>query len=86
MGRGIIRLQPTGTECVRLNNLGKPQKIGKPRNLVGNVERPWLYGQPLCLGGTLMECVIYRLDSSPDKAGHWRSSEALAVLQGIVSA
>ena len=40
----------------------------------------------MCLGGTLMECVIYRLDSSPDKAGHWRSSEALAVLPGIATA
>ena len=33
-----------------------------------------------------MECVIHRLDSSPDNVGHWRSSEALVVLLGIVSA
>ena len=29
---------------------------------------------------------LHHLESSPDKAGHWRSSEALAVLRGIVSA
>ena len=65
---------------------GQSSQEASPENHVGNVERPWLFGQPLCLGGTLMECVIYRLDSSPDKAGHWRSSEALAVLPGIATA
>jgi hypothetical protein len=33
-----------------------------------------------------MRCVIHRLDSSPDNAGHWQSSEALGVLPGRVSA
>ena len=42
--------------------------------------------RPLCLGGTLMKCVIHRQDSSPDNVGHWRSSEALGVLLGKVSA
>lgn len=29
-----------------------------------------------------MKCVIHRLESSPDNAGHWQSSEALVVLLG----
>jgi hypothetical protein len=29
---------------------------------------------------------LHHLESSPDKAGHWRSSETLAVLPGIASA
>ncbi len=33
-----------------------------------------------------MECVIHRLDRSPDNEGHWRSSVAFAVLLGKVSA
>ena len=39
---------------------GQSSQEASPENHVGNVERPWLFGQPLCLGGTLMECVIYR--------------------------
>ena len=79
-------LQPTGTECARLKYLDPTERGASPENLVDNVERPWLFGQPLCLGGTLMECVIYRLESSPDKAGHRQSSETLAVLPGIATA
>ena len=33
-----------------------------------------------------MKCVIHRLDSSPDNAGHWQSSEALEVPLGRASA
>ncbi len=29
-----------------------------------------------------MKCVIHRLESSPDNAGHWQSSEALGALLG----
>jgi hypothetical protein len=33
-----------------------------------------------------MKRVIHRLESSPDNVGHWRSSVALAVLLGRVTA
>jgi hypothetical protein len=33
-----------------------------------------------------MKCVIHRLESSPDNAGHWQRSVALVVLLGKVSA
>ena len=65
---------------------GQSSQEASPGNLVDNVERPWLFGQPPCLGGTLMEYAIHRLESSPDNVGHGRSSEALAVLLGKVSA
>ena len=71
---------------VRLMYPSLPGKTGDSANLVDNVARPWPFGRPPCLGGTLMECVIHRQDSYPDNAGHWRSSVALAVLLGKVSA
>jgi hypothetical protein len=55
-----------------------------PGNLVGNVVRPWPFGRPPYLGGTLMESVTHRQESSPDNAGHWQSSVALEVLIGRV--
>ena len=65
---------------------GQSSQEVSPGNLVDNVERPWLFGQLLCLGGTLMEYAIHRLESSPDNVGHGRSSEALAVPLGRVTA
>lgn len=67
-------------------NLGNSHKRGSPEYLVDNVERPGPFGRPQCLEGMLMECVIHRLDRSPDNAGHWRSSVALVVPLGRVSA
>jgi len=48
--------------------------------------RPWPFGRPPYLGGTLMKSVIHRLESSPDNAGHWQRSVALEVPPGKVSA
>ena len=48
--------------------------------------KPWPFGRPPYLGGTLMKCVIHRLERSPDNVGHWQSSVALVVPLGRVSA
>ena len=48
--------------------------------------KPWLFGQYTYLGIKLIKRVIYRRESYPDNVGHWRSSVALAVLLGRVSA
>jgi len=56
---------------VRLKYLGNPHCEVRSESRVDNVERPWLFGQPLCLGGTLMGYVNHRLNSSSDNAEHW---------------
>jgi hypothetical protein len=48
--------------------------------------RPWPFGRPPYLGGTLMKYAIHRLESSPDNVGHWQRSVALEVPLGRVSA
>jgi transposase len=65
---------------------GWTPKGGHPEHFVGNVVRPWPFGRPPWLRGTLMKCVIHRLDSSPENVGHWQCSVALAVLLARVSA
>jgi hypothetical protein len=65
---------------------GQTLQRGSPGNLVDNVARPWPFGRPPWLGGTLMKCVIHRLDRSSDNVGHWQRSVALAVLLAKVSA